>query len=146
MNYNQAIQAMYERSEYNIRRFGCQEFDILIKAMIEELGELTQAHLQNTFDGKPAVRIADEAIDLGALCFQLHGGRFKKRLLEYVSDLFKEPYHSESYDNTNDRYRYLLNKLSILDAMNPEDYTRTMRTAERIVYTCVTLAQLHSKG
>jgi len=59
----------------NIDNWGLQSEETLLLAIQEELGELTQAHLEaRDEDGDPA-RVGDELDDLGALLLQLHESR-----------------------------------------------------------------------
>jgi len=70
MNYEESIEKMYLQSKKNIAKFGHQNFNVILEAMVEELGALAQAYLQFEYEGKPRQRIVEEAVDLGALCFQ----------------------------------------------------------------------------
>lgn len=59
----------------NIERWGLQSEETLLLAIQEELGELSQAHLEAQYeDGNPG-RIDEELDDLGALLLQLHERR-----------------------------------------------------------------------
>ena len=60
-----------DRAESNIDEWGLQDVETLLLAMQEELGELTQAHLQARDEDGASGRVADELDDLGALCVQL---------------------------------------------------------------------------
>lgn len=51
----------------NIEKWGLQDVDTLLHAMMEELGEIARAHLEKEGDQ----RLIEEARDLGALCLQL---------------------------------------------------------------------------
>ena len=55
------------RAVKNISKWGFQDKKTLIIAMMEELGEIAKADLDNEGDE----RVIDECIDLGALCLQL---------------------------------------------------------------------------
>lgn len=60
------------KAKKNVDEWGLQSAETLLLAMQEEMGELTQAHLEaRDEDGDPD-RIEDELADLGALCYQLH--------------------------------------------------------------------------
>lgn len=52
--------------------WGDQSVETLLLAMQEELGELTQAHLEARAEGEDPRRVADELDDLAALCIQLN--------------------------------------------------------------------------
>jgi len=113
MNYYDAINAMCDQAEKNISKYGEQEFNLLIKVMIEELGELTKAHLEHLYEGAPAIRIIQEAIDLGSVCLQFNRSRYysstitiaKKRYTD-VQKGFQTP--------VKDPFIALLNKLDDL--------------------------------
>lgn len=67
----QYVVEWWEKASDNVEEWGQQDVPTLLLAMQEELGELTQAHLEaNAEDGDPE-RIGEELADLGALCFQL---------------------------------------------------------------------------
>lgn len=60
------------KASENIDKWGLQKEETLLLAIQEELGELTQAHLEARHeDGDPA-RVGEELDDLGALLLQLH--------------------------------------------------------------------------
>jgi len=65
--YKQWIQ----KAEKNIAKWGIQSEEILLLAMMEELGELSQAYLQSKYEHQPKERINKELADLMALGFQL---------------------------------------------------------------------------
>jgi NTP pyrophosphatase (non-canonical NTP hydrolase) len=60
-----------EKAEENIEEWGLQDVETLLMAMQEELGEMTQAHLEAAHEDGDAARIATELDDLAALCIQL---------------------------------------------------------------------------
>lgn len=75
----EASSALFDRwmgkADRNIETWGLQDEATLLLAIQEELGELTQAHLEAEHeDGDPA-RIDEELDDLGALLLQLHERR-----------------------------------------------------------------------
>jgi NTP pyrophosphatase (non-canonical NTP hydrolase) len=59
----------------NIAEWGLQDEETLLLAMQEELGELTQAHLEARAEGGDPNRVDDELKDLGALLLQFHERR-----------------------------------------------------------------------
>lgn len=60
------------KASENIDEWGYQDEETLLLAIQEELGELTQAHLEaRAEDGNPA-RVGEELDDLGALLIQFH--------------------------------------------------------------------------
>lgn len=59
------------KAEENIETWGVQSVETLLLAMQEELGELTQAHLEYQAEDGDRDRVRDELDDLGALCIQL---------------------------------------------------------------------------
>jgi len=65
------LNQIYEKAENNIRKWGVQSVDLIILAMVEELGELAQSYLQFKFEGGSYDRIGDELDDLTALMVQL---------------------------------------------------------------------------
>ncbi|WP_199522566.1 hypothetical protein [Haloferax sp. Atlit-48N] len=73
----------------NIDKWGVQNEATLLLAIQEELGELTQAHLEAKHEDGRDSRVDEELDDLGALLLQLHesrqtlltdGGRYQPRL------------------------------------------------------------------
>jgi NTP pyrophosphatase (non-canonical NTP hydrolase) len=58
-------------AEANIEKWGLQDEETLLLAMQEELGELTQAHLEAKHEDGHELRIDEELNDLGALLIQL---------------------------------------------------------------------------
>ena len=56
----------------NVEEWGLQDVETLLLAMQEELGEMTQAHLEATHEDGEAERLVHEMDDLGALLLQLH--------------------------------------------------------------------------
>jgi NTP pyrophosphatase (non-canonical NTP hydrolase) len=63
------------KANENIEEWGLQDEDTLLLAIQEELGELTQAHLEARAEGGDPERIDEELDDLGALLIQLHETR-----------------------------------------------------------------------
>lgn len=60
----------YDRAHENVDEWGIQNPAVLLLAMQEEMGELTQAYLEATYeDGDPDV-VREELHDLAALCVQ----------------------------------------------------------------------------
>ena len=59
-------------ADLNEDKWGEQDVETLLLAMQEELGELTQAHLEARAEGGDPARIRDELDDLAALCIQLN--------------------------------------------------------------------------
>ena len=59
------------RASKNLKKWGEQDLRTLAMAVAEESGKLEQAVLQADYEGKPVARIAQEAVDLGALCLQV---------------------------------------------------------------------------
>lgn len=62
----------------NIEEWGLQDQQTLLLAIQEELGELTQAHLEARAEGGDPARVDEELNDLGALLIQLHERRQKE--------------------------------------------------------------------
>lgn len=62
---------IFTQATKNTEKWGVQDVPDLILAMLEELGEISQAHLQAEHEGGDPGRIYEEAKDLGALCLQL---------------------------------------------------------------------------
>ena len=60
-----------QKAEENVEEWGIQKVDTLLLAIQEELGELTQAHLEARAEGGDPARVEEELADLSALCFQL---------------------------------------------------------------------------
>lgn len=56
----------------NINEWGEQETETLLLAMQEELGELTQAHLEYNWEDGDEYEVPSELVDLMALGVQLH--------------------------------------------------------------------------
>lgn len=63
------------KAEENIAEWGLQSEETLLLAIQEELGELTQAHLEATHEDGDDSRVDEELDDLGALLLQLHEAR-----------------------------------------------------------------------
>lgn len=72
----EASSAVFDRwiaqADRNIEEWGLQDEETLLLALQEELGELTQAHLEARDEGGDPSRVDDELDDLGALLLQLH--------------------------------------------------------------------------
>lgn len=64
-------QAYARRAKSNVDNWGMQDLDTLLLATQEELGELTQAYLEEQYEGGEKARIENELIDLMALCMQM---------------------------------------------------------------------------
>lgn len=60
-----------EKAEKNINKWGLQDIETLTLAMMEELGELSQAILQAKHENGDPQRIEEELSDLAALCYQM---------------------------------------------------------------------------
>lgn len=60
-----------KKAQENIDKWGLQDVSTLILAMMEELGELAQAHLQAVHEHKDPERISEELDDLMVLGYQL---------------------------------------------------------------------------
>lgn len=63
------------QADENIKEWGLQDEETLLLAIQEELGELTQAHLEARSEGGDPARIDEELDDLGALLLQFHEAR-----------------------------------------------------------------------
>ena len=63
------------KASENIEEWGLQDQETLLLAIQEELGELTQAHLEARHEGGDPARVDDELDDLGALLLQFHEAR-----------------------------------------------------------------------
>lgn len=77
----EATSALFDRwmgqASENIDKWGLQDEETLLLAIQEELGELTQAHLEARAEGGDPERVDEELDDLGALLIQLHEARQK---------------------------------------------------------------------
>lgn len=62
----------------NIDEWGLQDEETLLLAIQEELGELTQPHLEAEHEGGDPERVGEELDDLGALLLQLHKRRKRR--------------------------------------------------------------------
>lgn len=62
----------HERADENVDEWGLQDPAVILLAMQEELGELTQAYLEATYEDGDQELPREEMHDLGALLFQLH--------------------------------------------------------------------------
>lgn len=65
------LEAFRQQAERNVETWGEQSIETLLLATIEELGELTQAHLEAVAEGGDPRRRREELGDLGALPLQL---------------------------------------------------------------------------
>lgn len=72
-------QSARERAEKNVEKWGLQREETLLLAMQEEMGELTQAHLEAEHEGGDPERLREELIDLMALAHQLDWRREEVR-------------------------------------------------------------------
>lgn len=63
------------KADENIEKWGLQDEETLLLAIQEELGELTQAHLEARAEGGDPDRVDEELDDLGALLLQFHERR-----------------------------------------------------------------------
>jgi len=73
--YRSLIETWISQADRNLEQWGLQDEETLLLAIQEELGELTQAHLEaRDEDGDPG-RVDEELADLGALLIQLHESR-----------------------------------------------------------------------
>lgn len=61
-----------EQAVENVTKWGLQDPEVILLAIMEELGELTQAYLEWTYEDGDLERIDEELIDLAALLYQLH--------------------------------------------------------------------------
>jgi len=66
------------KASENIDEWGVQSEETLLLAIQEELGELTQAHLEARAEGADPARVDEELDDLGALLLQLHERRNRR--------------------------------------------------------------------
>lgn len=66
------IQAWQEQARQNVNGWGLQDRETLLLAMQEELGELTQATLEEQHEGGDYQRQYDELADLAALLIQFY--------------------------------------------------------------------------
>ena len=71
LSARQSLGYWTEKAEENVDEWGVQDVETLLLAIQEELGELTQAHLEARHEGDDTERIAAELDDLAALCIQL---------------------------------------------------------------------------
>jgi len=62
----------YNRACENVETWGVQNPAVVLLAIQEELGELTQAYLEATYEDGSKLAVAEELDDLGALLVQLH--------------------------------------------------------------------------
>ena len=65
-------QIWHAKANENIDEWGIQDPAVILLAMQEELGELTQAYLEATYEDGDQELPREEMHDLGALLFQLH--------------------------------------------------------------------------
>jgi len=61
-----------QRADENVEEWGVQDPAVILLAMQEELGELTQAYLEATYEDGDRELPREEMHDLGALLYQLH--------------------------------------------------------------------------
>lgn len=59
------------QADENVEKWGLQNEEILLLAIQEELGELTQAYLESEYEEADPSRVPAELSDLGALLIQL---------------------------------------------------------------------------
>lgn len=62
----------YDRAHENVEEWGLQDPAVVLLAMQEELGELTRAYLEATYEDGERDAVPEEMHDLGALLVQLH--------------------------------------------------------------------------
>ena len=62
----------YSKADENVEAWGIQDPAVVLLAMQEELGELTRAYLEATYEDGDRRAPRDEMHDLGALLVQLH--------------------------------------------------------------------------
>lgn len=60
----------YDKADKNVDEWGIQDPAEVLLAMQEELGELTQAYLEATYEDGDRDLPEDELDDLAALCYQ----------------------------------------------------------------------------
>ena len=65
----------YDKAVENVVEWGLQSEETLLLAMMEEMGELTQAFLEAEHEGGDQERVEEELDDLGALLFQFYMAR-----------------------------------------------------------------------
>jgi NTP pyrophosphatase (non-canonical NTP hydrolase) len=63
--------ALLTKARKNYEKWGGQDPKTLALCIAEEAGEVAQAVLKYYHEGGADTRIAEEAVDLGALCLQL---------------------------------------------------------------------------
>lgn len=74
----------YAKAHENVDEWGLQNPAVVLLAMQEEMGELTQAYLEATYEGADEYEAQEELHDLGALCVQFlwsireHPGAFEE--------------------------------------------------------------------
>lgn len=73
-----ALDSWEKKANQNIDEWGLQDRRTLLLAMQEELGELTQAVLENDSEGGDFQRQYEELDDLAALLFQLNNAIERK--------------------------------------------------------------------
>lgn len=71
MSDDAAAEIWQQKADENTETWGEQTVPTLLLAMVEELGELAQAHLEARAEGGDPARIGAELDDLAALCVQL---------------------------------------------------------------------------
>jgi len=87
------------KASENIEKWGLQDEETLLLAIQEELGELSQAHLEARDEGGDPERIDEELDDLGALLLQFHEARNTSRLVCTSCD---EPFTSTGTAENDD--------------------------------------------
>ncbi|WP_227015548.1 hypothetical protein [Haloarcula sp. JP-L23] len=93
----------HHKAAENVQRWGLQDTETLLLAMQEEMGELTQAHLEATHEDGDHERIEAELADLGALLLQLH--------MRLVRDQRDEPVATDGGQPTDDALLSLASRL-----------------------------------
>lgn len=65
------IKRWQQKADANLDEWGLQDRETLLLAIQEEVGELSQAHLEAEYEDGDSDRLAAELDDLGALLLQL---------------------------------------------------------------------------
>lgn len=85
------LQNWQDKARENVEKWGLQDRRTLVLAMLEELGELTQAVLEHEAEDGDYQRMYDETADLGALLIQMehaleqgHSEANKERLEQWM--------------------------------------------------------------
>ena len=71
LEQREAISEWLSRASENVERWGLQDTETLLLAMTEELGEISQAHLEAEHENGDPERVREELADLMALGIQL---------------------------------------------------------------------------